>query len=352
LTFHYWIKEVISSKLFRAGIGLLIAILSLYLATRDVTLTGVVNIIEGANLTYVVWAFASTLGIIFTRVWRWKILMGKPGFRITPRRTVMALLAGQALNLIYPARIGDVSRAYLVDQSGSNRAFMLGTVVLEKLLDSLAYVFLFAILVIIFPLPNWINSSGYMFAILTALSLGVVFLLAYRIEWFTGWMEWGLNRLPSVVKGRIQGWIFSGLKSLEILKSKWSLIQLFLLSMIVWIIPIITNHLALLALEIHLPLTASLLTMIVLQASVAIPSVPGRIGLFEYLCVLSLSIFGIAEGPAFTYGVLLHVIALLPSTLAGILFFWILSTKGNNRSLTNAIIFDDRSDLSPYDRSK
>jgi glycosyltransferase 2 family protein len=278
--------------------------------------------------------------------------MGESGLGITPQRTLMALLAGQALNLLYPARIGDVSRAYLVDQSGTKRAFMLGTVVLEKLLDSLVYVLLFAILVLILPLPTWISSSGYTFAILTALSLGMVFLLAYRIEWFTGLLQRVISWLPAIIENRIQRWIFSGLKSLGILKSKRSLVQLFVLSMITWIIPIFTNHLTLLALEIHLPLTASLLTMILLQASVAIPSVPGRIGLFEYMCVLSLSVFGIAEGTAFTYGVLLHVIALLPSTLAGILFFWLLSSKGHKRSPTNAMVFDDRSDLSPYDRSK
>ena len=336
----------------RAGIGLLIAVFSLYLATRDVTLSDVKSSLGGADFTYVAWAFISTLGIILLRVIRWKLLMGNDGSEITPQRTLMALLAGQVLNLIYPTRIGDISRAYLVDRTGSNRAFMLGTVVLEKLLDSLIYVLLFTLLVLLLPLPNWVSSSGYSFTILTTLSLAIIILLAYRIEWFSEKLENLSNLFPAKIRDRIQGWIISGLKSLGILKSKRRILELFFLSLFIWVLPIFTNHLTLLALQIHLPLTASLLTMIVLQASVAIPSVPGRIGLFEYLCVLSLSIFGISEGPAFSYGVLLHVIALLPSTLAGILFLWLLTTKNTEKSLTHGMAFDERADLSTYDRSK
>jgi glycosyltransferase 2 family protein len=346
------IKDTVSNKYLRGGIGLFIAVLSFYLATRDVTFSDVKSSLNRADMVYVVWAFVSTLAIIFARVVRWKILMGKAGPGITIQRTLMALLAGQALNLIYPARIGDVSRAYLVDESGSHRGFMLGTVVIEKLLDSLVYVLLFGLLVLVLPLPQWVSSSGYTFAILTVFSLGVVFLLAYRIEWFSDLLLKFIDRFPLKVSGRIKEWIVSGLNSLKILKSRHSLLQLFTLSLFIWVIPIFTNHFTLLALKIHLPITASLLTMIVLQASVAIPSVPGRIGLFEYLCVLSLSLFGISEGPAFTYGVLLHVIALLPSTLAGIVFLWILSTKGSSKRFSGLSAFDEQVDLRPYDRSK
>jgi glycosyltransferase 2 family protein len=344
LNYYIKVKPIISNKYFRGTIGLLIAVLSFYFALRDVTLAEIKSSFERADLGYVGWAFLSTMGIILARVIRWKMLMGEVGVGITPLKTLMALLAGQALNLIYPARIGDISRAYFVDQSGSNRVFMLGTVVLEKLFDSLIYVLLFVLLVLILPLPSWISSSGYTFAILTILSLGMVIVFTYRLEWLSNFILRFSNPLPIRMRDRFQGWIISGFKSLSILKNRRSLFQLFFLSIVIWVIPIFTNHFALLALQIRLPLTASLLTMIVLQASVAIPSVPGRIGLFEYLCVLSLSIFGVSEAPAFTYGVLLHVIALLPSTLVGILFLWLLGTNGQGNRRVRTIALDEQSD--------
>jgi glycosyltransferase 2 family protein len=344
LNYYTKVKPLIANKYFRGTIGLLIAFLSFYFALRDVTLTEIKQSFARADLGYVGWAFLSTMGIILARVIRWKMLMGEVGVGINPVKTLMALLAGQALNLIYPARIGDVSRAYFVDQSGSNRVFMLGTVVLEKLFDSLAYVLLFTLLVLVLPLPSWISSSGYTFAILTILSLGMVFVLTYRMEWVSNLIIRLSNRFPVRFRKRFQRWIMSGFKSLSILKNRRSLFQLFFLSVVIWVIPIFTNHFTLLALQIRLPLTASLLTMIVLQASVAIPSVPGRIGLFEYLCVLALSLFGISEAPAFTYGVLLHVIALLPSTLVGILFLWLLGMNGQGGSRVRPVALDEQAD--------
>lgn len=322
------IHNRLNPKILRVVIGLLVTIASFFLALRDVTWVEVQSAFEQADFAYVGWALISTLGIILARVARWKVLMGEGGADVPLTRNLMALLAGQALNLIYPARIGDLSRAYLVDEDGSRRVFMFGTVVLEKLFDALTYVLMFFFLVLLLPLPAWLSSSGYTFAILTLVSLGLVFFIAYRLDWFSSRLEWLFGHLPKRFSNRIQTWMSSGLTSLVVLKSRARLLKLAVLSILVWVIPVFTNHLTLLALQIHLPLSASLLTMIVLQASVAIPSVPGRIGLFQYLCILSLSLFGVAESPAFTYGILLHGIALLPSTLAGLIFLWVLSIQG------------------------
>ena len=321
-------KTRLNQKFWRVALGLLVTVISLYLALREVTWVEVQSAFAQADFAYVGWALISTLGIVLARVLRWKVLMAEGGADVPLSRNLMALLAGQALNLIYPARIGDLSRAYLVDEEGSRRVFMFGTVVLEKLFDALTYVLMFFVLVLLLPLPAWLSSSGYTFTVLTLASLGLVFLVAYRLEWFSARLEWLFGRLPPRFSNRFQTWLSSGLTSLVVLKSRVGLLKLAVLSILVWVIPVFTNHLTLLALQIRLPLSVSLLTMIVLQASVAIPSVPGRIGLFQYLCILSLSLFGVAESLAFTYGVLLHGIALLPSTLAGLIFLWVLGLQG------------------------
>jgi glycosyltransferase 2 family protein len=337
------LKFRLNPKYLRGAIGLFITSVSIYLALREVSFDEVKIALERADYRYVWWAFLSTLGIILARVIRWRVLMGVEGGEVTLARNLMALLAGQALNLIYPARIGDISRAYFVDQSGTRRVFMLGTVVLEKLFDSLTYVLMFFVLVLLLPLPGWLSSSGYTFALLTIFSLGMVFLIAYRLEWFSGLLQRLAVHLPVRYRGKIQSWLVSGLSSLTILRSKPELAKLAVLSILIWVIPVFTNHLTLMALQINLPLIASLLTMIVLQASVAIPSVPGRIGLFQYLCVLSLSLFGVKESLAFTYGVLLHGLALLPSTLVGLIFLWFLGYHGQKPKFA-AQVSDEQGD--------
>jgi uncharacterized protein (TIRG00374 family) len=119
---------------------------------------------------------------------------------------------------------------------------------------------------------------------------------------------------------RVLEWIRSGLASLVVLKQMRELAKLGIWSVVIWATAILTNHLTLLALNIRLPIAASILVLVVLQVSLSLPSIPGRIGVFEYLCVLSLAVFGIKQANAFTYGILLHMVALLPSTLLGLVF--------------------------------
>jgi uncharacterized protein (TIRG00374 family) len=117
--------------------------------------------------------------------------------------------------------------------------------------------------------------------------------------------------------------LHAGISSLKILKSRLDMIKIVFWSVVIWATAVFTNHLALLALQIQLPIAASILILIVLQVSVSLPSIPGRIGIFEYLCILALSVFGIEHALSLSYGILLHIIALVPQTLLGEFWEWL-----------------------------
>jgi uncharacterized membrane protein YbhN (UPF0104 family) len=127
---------------------------------------------------------------------------------------------------------------------------------------------------------------------------------------------WFPERMQSFAAPRVEG----GIASLDVLQSNIDILKIGLWSALIWGTAILNNHLTLLALDIHLPLTASILILIALQAGISIPSVPGRFGIFEYICVLALSVYGIDQATAFSYGILLHAIVMLPSTIVGLIF--------------------------------
>jgi uncharacterized membrane protein YbhN (UPF0104 family) len=77
---------------------------------------------------------------------------------------------------------------------------------------------------------------------------------------------------------------------------------------------------------------ATLLVLIGLMAGIAVPSVPGRIGIFEYICVLALAVFGIKQTQALTYGILLHAVVFLPVLVLGVLALLRLSWKPSTHS--------------------
>lgn len=113
----------------------------------------------------------------------------------------------------------------------------------------------------------------------------------------------------------------SGLTSLQVLQQPRALLHIVGWSSISWGSAILTNYLLFRALNLAIPTIAALLILVVLHVGISLPSLPASVGIFEYLCMLSLGLFGIDKSVALSFGILLHALILLP-TVAGLLLFW------------------------------
>jgi uncharacterized protein (TIRG00374 family) len=312
---------------FRAGLAILISAVTLILAIRHVTVQDIRAAISAADIRFVLLALLSVVVNNLAKTFRWRVLLGNPGKTVSFWVILQAVLVGQTLNYIYPARIGDLSRVYIVGDRGAGRIFTIGTLVLEKLLDLLFYALLILLMAVSMPLPGWFSSwANQAWIVLIGASLGAIVILliiAYHRDWFIN--KYGIflgflsRGFPFLKPFSSTNWFRSGIDSLEILKNRNDLFLISFWLVISWATALLNNQLALLALGIHLPLTASLLVLVVLQAGISIPSVPGRIGVFEYICVLTLAIFGVGQSAAFSYGILLHSIVFIPLSLLGLL---------------------------------
>jgi uncharacterized protein (TIRG00374 family) len=314
--------SLLSSRWLRLLLGTTVSVLSLYLAFRNVDYRGVWNVLSKADRWFTSLAVCSVAVNTLGKAIRWKSLMGEAGRTIPISKTLGTLLIGQLLNNIIPARIGDLSRAYLIGSLGPGRIFVLGTIVLEKIIDMLLYVLLFLLLLLISPVPSWVSQPAYPFIIIAMSGFMTVVLLTYRQDWLIKCLTWITNWFPQRMKERIAIRIGAGVSSLGILQDRNSNFKVGWWSSLIWGTAVLTNYLVLRALRIDASFTSSLFVLIVLQAGITIPSVPGKIGVFEYLCVLALGIFSVDRTLALSYGVLLHAIVFLPTTIAGLLFLW------------------------------
>jgi glycosyltransferase 2 family protein len=313
---------------FRAGLATVISAVTLILAVRNVTLNDFWTAIKTADTRFVALAFGSVAANNLAKTIRWKVLLGEPGRKVSLWIVFQAILVGQTLNTIYPARVGDLSRVYIVGDRGPGRMYTLGSIVLEKVLDTLFYASLVLWMLIAIPLPGWVsgwaNKSGVVLIGASLASSIILLVMAYRPEWFIRTYDTLLKSLsrrwPAFDLSKTGTWFRSGIHSLEVLRSGRGLIYLIIWMAAAWVTALLNNQLVLLAFGIHLPLTASLLVLVVLQAGISIPSIPGRIGVFEYICVLTLGVFGISQSAAFSYGVLLHSLVFIPPTLLGLFF--------------------------------
>lgn len=306
----------------RLLIGLLISLVAIYLAATGVDYGTVGAYLLQARLPLLGLALLSIALNNGAKAWRWKLLLGERGLVVSFWSLLQLHLTGQMLNQILPARAGDLSRVYLAGDLGVNRAYVLGTLALEKLIDLVCYVLIGLLLLVMIPLPAWVSQPTATLLMVTALGLvGLAGAVVYRRR-VTGLLRALVTVLPQRLGERLDRVVGDGLASLEVLADRGLAVRIGLLSGVVWFTAALTNYLVLLALGIAVPPIASVFVLFVLLIGITISSVPGQIGIFQYLCVLALAVFGVDQARALSFGVLLHLLVFLPLVVAGATALW------------------------------
>jgi hypothetical protein len=80
----------------------------------------------------------------------------------------------------------------------------------------------------------------------------------------------------------------------------------------------LTNALVFFAFDLELSPYVALVLLVVLMSGVALPPLPGNLGVFVYLCILVLSLFDVNRETALVYGITLQIVAFLPLVVVGL----------------------------------
>jgi len=339
------LKRILSSRGFRLGLALAISALTLYLALRQVDLEQVRRVFEQVD-----WRFAAlgvlsgVIGISF-KIGRWLLLMREPD-RTTQASSAKlpgwkpasaSFLSAQLINNFFPLRVGEVGRVAVMGSAGVGYAFVVGTIAIEKALDLAAFGLLFGLLLTSLPAAGWMEERAFWLAGLGVLVLAGGLLAASQQKRLSGWLPGWLRWLP----GGLDIWLLrqtrSSLASLDGLRQPGRLAQLVGLTGLIWGLAWWTNQLVLMALGLTLPWSAALFVLVALQVGVSLPSLPGRVGVFEYVCILVLQNYGIDPATALSYGILLHVVVYAPVIVGGLPAMWFLPIGGHAKPGESAI---------------
>ena len=260
--------------------------------------------ISHARLGWVVLALVAVLLTILARALRWQGLLLPQHFRFMDLLT--ALLAGQVANYLVFSQLDFVVRSAILD--GESKTYILGTVALEKFWDVLMLVGLVAVLSLGVDLPGWLILPVRLLAIgVVIATVCFVAILLFRDR-----LTFGIDRLSAFLDG-LSGFAHPS-------RLIWGLIG----SLMVWGLGAATNYCVLGAFDlVRSPkLTPSLLLLVALQAGVAVPSLPGNVGVFEAICVAVLTIFGVSQEQALAAGLVLHAIVFVPPLIWGGALMW------------------------------
>ncbi|MFN3383682.1 MAG: flippase-like domain-containing protein [Archaeoglobaceae archaeon] len=247
-----FLEDVSKSRKFYLFASMLAVAILLLLAVS----TGISNFIASISMLKVEFvAIASFLYSLsfFLRGFRFRYIISTIGEKSSLKTSTFAVSIGQTVNVITPARIGDVARAYVLKRFGVSYTTSLGATAVERLFDILSI----AIIAIVASFYLRTESFEILYAIIFA------FVILFTIL--------GLSKMKNVVGTMMK-------KARVALNPRGSLV-LILLSLLLWISDIFVCYL--IALSFGIPFATIALAVAVGNIVKAIPITPGGIGTYE-----------------------------------------------------------------------
>jgi uncharacterized protein (TIRG00374 family) len=299
-------------------ISLAVAGLFLYLAFRNVPLDELMAALERFNLWWLIpGALISFLLMVF-RAWRWQLEL-LPLQRIgIGLLWVVCSVAYMAINLL-PVRLGEFVRPWLLSRR-SNVTFsnVIGTIVVEKTMDSIVIVFYILVgLLTATDLPLWVRRGAIFPAAAAGTLAAVVALVWWKGEPFID--RYVVHYLPERFGAGLMRVTRAILDGMRILPNGRLLLAVFVVSLALWFLPILSSWIIIQAFGFDVPFNAALIVFIFIGFGTALPNAPGMIGTFQYACVLALGLFGVSQADALAYGLVLNALQVLSLVLQGLI---------------------------------
>jgi len=306
---------------------LVLGLLFLYLALRNIDWAEVSGVLSQAAPGYLVLSLGIVLFNNLLKIARWHFLLSASGAFVKFKDVFASFISAQLLNSLVPIRIGEVNRVYQIGRRGTPPAFVLGTILAEKYLDIVAYALLIVFLFVWIPLPNWMGETVPLFGLFSLLTSVGLLIFVMKMEAMIQMVDRVSRHFPAGVRELIQKNTLSGFASLSVFQSGSKILALVLFTISIWATALWTNQVILLALGIDAPAETSFLTLAAIQAGLSLPGLPGKIGVFEYACILVLEFLGFSHSYGLSYGILLHIVVYAPIVLLGLISIVFLQVK-------------------------
>lgn len=294
----------------------------MYLAFRRVDVTALRAKLKAADLTYMLLALLPLSASYVTRTLLWQRILSTVKNVDFPN-TFSALMIGFFANNILPGRAGEFMRAYVLgSKENIGKTFILGTIVVERLFD-ISILLLFLVLsTFLFPMPEWTKRIVVMTSIILLIILAIVYLILLKQVPLLEKLENKLFFLSNSKRWFIVKKLDSFISGLRILKKPKLILTIFTLSLLTWMFVSVSMFFVCKSIDINIPSYGLLFVLSVINLGVIVPSSPGYIGTYQFLCVIALSAFSVDKETALSFSIIHHALWYLPLTLLGFVFLW------------------------------
>ncbi len=294
--------------------GLVVSAVCIVLVLRAADPAQTAEVLATAQAPLVLLLVALVVGDVLLRSTRWHRLL-RPVAPLPWATVVRFAWIGFLANSVLPARLGEVVRSVLLGRhAGISRTMVLGTVVVERVIDLVVLVSIAAAGVLIAGtrlVATELVVTGL--ALAGALVGGLVLLVVFR-ERLAGTRAAGIaDRMPRIAS--LAARLADGL---AVVRDRRAVGAAVLLSLAAWTVGALAWWVGAAALGMGLAPGDAILVMAVVSLSTAIPSGPGYVGSWELAAVAALGFLGVDASAALALALLVHGVVLGVTIVGGL----------------------------------
>jgi uncharacterized protein (TIRG00374 family) len=317
-------KRLIHAALVLAGTVFLLALFA-----RGTDLADVWRQILRADTPLLIAALVASSSAYVLRAKRWQLLLRPIG----PTRFASALKAtviGFAASFLLPGRTGEVLRPYLLARKdGLSTAAAFGTIVVERVLDLIGVLLMFAVFLGVAHPGSAIRNVAVFRAVqLGGVAAGAFSLLAFGMLVLVARHPDGaerlLQRLATVLPAALAGKLIETGRTIvagfAILRRPGDAALALAGAFPLWLCSAASIWLVSEAFHLGIPVSGTFLLLMLLILGVSVPT-PGGVGSVHYAFRFgATALFAAADDRAVGAAIVFHALTVLPVSLAGVLF--------------------------------
>jgi len=277
------------------------------------------------------WLIIPVFGILFfshyIRGLRWRLLIEPLGYYPTKLNSFFAVMIGYLVNQGVP-RLGEVVKCtFLARYEKIPADKLIGTIILERIIDAITLLLIFAITLIIQPqiysriiealfnsTSDKAESNSISSFLLTLILIAAVFLIIGL------WMIIKKKTFADLHIRLKKIWlsIIQGIRSIEHLKKRKEFI---LLTLVLWSLYLSGGYIGFIALRETSSFGIKEAFTVLSAGSIGMIATPGGIGAYAFLLQKTMQIYGLQEGVALAFGWILWLVQTTVILIGGLISF-------------------------------
>jgi hypothetical protein len=264
---------------------------------------------------WIVAAVALNLLSVLARAGAWHrvIEQAMPPPRPSFRMVFSAFSIGLFANAILPGRIGELARVAVLTRHQQRRAdawaTLVGTVFAHRVFDLFPMLILIGWVLLTAKIPHWALTSILIFA---AVGFGLfAFALASARRHHRSVLE---------ERGQVRRLVTMARHGLGVMRAPLPAAIAIVLQCVGWTCQLLAVWATMRAFDIHVPLPAAGLVLVLMNVAMLFPLWPGNIGLVQAAVALPLVSYGVPYAKGFAFGIGLQAVEMSVGVGVGLLF--------------------------------